>query len=269
MVAAVLASTPAPVLGQRAQRVISRSAAAAPGILSAPRRRPPVDRRRGPDPRGRGRGLRRAVAVETEVQPLVSDELGIRFWGPSRPPRYLRFLAGHRLGEQALAVPNPRIKSPLLRSWSHSVEDTSDLAAVEVEFAGDGALAVACLVAHADSLLQRWRNRQLQWCFVRQRRRSLVSQPALSGTCLSAASCADEHHQQLERTNQRQRGPGADQGADRAMSRPVRQVGADRGADPGARAPGGQPWYRLAPSAGVQYHHGGRPDQPARRTPRS
>ena len=81
-----------------------------------------------------------------------------------------------------MAVPNPRIKSPLLRSWSHSVEDTFDLAAVEVEFAGDGALAVACLVPRADSLLQRWRSRQFQWCFVRQRRRRLVLAVRLSAS---------------------------------------------------------------------------------------
>jgi hypothetical protein len=47
------------------------------------------------------------------------------------------------------------------------VEDTFDLAAVDVEFADDCALAETCLVARADGLLQRWCSRQFQWCFVR------------------------------------------------------------------------------------------------------
>ena len=43
-----------------------------------------------------------------------------------------------------------------------------------------------------------------------------------------------------ERTSQRQGGPGADQGADRAVAQAVRQVGADRGRDPGTQAPARQ-----------------------------
>jgi hypothetical protein len=39
------------------------------------------------------------------------------------------------------------------------VEDALDPAAVDVEFAGDGALAVARPVPGADGLLQGWRNR--------------------------------------------------------------------------------------------------------------
>jgi hypothetical protein len=47
------------------------------------------------------------------------------------------------------------------------VEDTFDLAAVDVEFAGYGALAVASLVARADGLLQGWRNREFRWRVLR------------------------------------------------------------------------------------------------------
>jgi hypothetical protein len=54
------------------------------------------------------------------------------------------------------------------------VEDALDSAAVEVEFTGDGTLAVARLVALADGLLQGWRNRQFQWCILCQRWRGLV-----------------------------------------------------------------------------------------------
>ena len=67
---------------------------------------------------------------------------------------------------------------------------------------------------------------------------------------------ADQHHTQLERADQRQGGPRADQRADRAVAHAVRQVGTDRGHDARAEAPGGQPWYGLVPAAGVQHHHG-------------
>jgi hypothetical protein len=40
------------------------------------------------------------------------------------------------------------------------IEDALDPAAVEVEFAGDGALAMARLVARTDGLFQSWRNRE-------------------------------------------------------------------------------------------------------------
>ena len=43
------------------------------------------------------------------------------------------------------------------------------------------------------------------------------------------------------------------------------QVSSDGGRDPGSQAPGCEPWYGLAPAAGVQYHHGRRPDQPVHR----
>jgi hypothetical protein len=43
------------------------------------------------------------------------------------------------------------------------VEDALDLAAVDIEFAGDGALTVARLVARADGPLQGWRGREFKW----------------------------------------------------------------------------------------------------------
>src|SRR5450755_1818607 len=130
---------------------------------------------------------------------------------------------------------------------------------------GDGALTVARLVVRVDGLLQGWRICEFRRCFLRQRRCRLVPRFSLSVTCPRATPGADQHHQQLERANQRQRGPRADQRPDRAMPYPVRQVGANCGHDPGTQAPDGQPWYRLAGAAGVQYHHGRGPDQPVHR----
>lgn len=75
-----------------------------------------------------------------------------------------------------------------------SVEDALDLATVDVEFAGDGALAEARLVTRADRLLQRWRSRELQWCFVRQRRNRLMLRLVLSLTCSRPSPGAYQHH---------------------------------------------------------------------------
>ncbi len=58
---------------------------------------------------------------------------------------------------------------------------------------------------------------------------------------------ADQHHQQLERANQRQCGPGADQRADRAVPHEVCQVGADLPTMPAPRlqaASRGTGWSR-------------------------
>jgi hypothetical protein len=49
------------------------------------------------------------------------------------------------------------------------VEYAFDLAAVDVEFTGDGALTVARLVVRMDGLLQGWRSREFRRCFLRQR----------------------------------------------------------------------------------------------------
>ena len=86
----------------------------------------------------------------------------------------------------------------LVTELSCLVEDALDSAAVEVEFTGDGTLAVARLVALADGLLQGWRNRQFQWCILCQRWRGLVPKfgPGMIG--LNVTPSPDEHHQQLE-----------------------------------------------------------------------
>jgi hypothetical protein len=112
------------------------------------------------------------------------------------------------------------------------IDYAPDLAAVDVEFAGDGPLTVARLVARADDLLHGWRHRQFQRCTLLQLWCRLVPKFRLGITCPCAAPGADEHHQQLERANQRQGGPSGDQGPDRSVPHPVRQVGADRGHDP-------------------------------------
>jgi hypothetical protein len=49
------------------------------------------------------------------------------------------------------------------------VEDSLGLAPVDVEFAGDGALAVAGLVPRAYDLLQGWRGGQRWWLVLFQR----------------------------------------------------------------------------------------------------
>ena len=46
-----------------------------------------------------------------------------------------------------------------------------------------------------------------------------------------------KQHQEFERADQRQGGPGADQGPDRTVAQAVRQVGANRGHDASAEAP--------------------------------
>jgi hypothetical protein len=61
-------------------------------------------------------------------------------------------------------------------------EDAPDLSAVDVEFSGNGALTLAHLVPCANRLLQAWRSRQSQWCFLRQRWCRLVSRFGFSGT---------------------------------------------------------------------------------------
>jgi hypothetical protein len=75
------------------------------------------------------------------------------------------------------------------------VDDALDLAAVDVEVAGDGALAVTRLAPCKNRLLQRWRGRQFQRCFLFQFWCWLVPKFAFSITCPCAAPGADEHHQ--------------------------------------------------------------------------
>jgi hypothetical protein len=78
------------------------------------------------------------------------------------------------------------------------VEDAFDLAAVDVDFAGDGALAEACLVSRADGLLQGWCNREFRRCFLFQRRCRLVLRFGLGLARSRALPGADQHHQQFE-----------------------------------------------------------------------
>ena len=99
--------------------------------------------------------------------------------------------------------------------------------------------AVAWLVPRADGLLQGWRNRQFQRYVLRQRWCRLVPRCGFTFYGSSAAPGSDEHHQQLERADQRQRGPCADQCTHRAVADVVRQVRADRGDNARAQAPGG------------------------------
>jgi hypothetical protein len=78
------------------------------------------------------------------------------------------------------------------------VEDASDFSSVDVEFAGDGALTLACLVPGTDGLLQGWRSRQFPWRILLQRRCGLVQRLRLGLSYPVAAPGTDEHHQQFD-----------------------------------------------------------------------
>ena len=139
------------------------------------------------------------------------------------------------------------------------------LAAVDAELAGDGSLAAARLVPGVHRLLQGrltcrrgWYVVFCQWCSLVPRSRQMVRHGG-------AMLCLDEHHQQFEGADQCQGGPGADQGADRAMAQAVCQVGPDGRGDGRAQAPPRQRRRRPVAPAGVQDQHAGRPDQPVDR----
>jgi hypothetical protein len=65
-------------------------------------------------------------------------------------------------------------------SLVHLSKNAFDLTAVDVEFPGDGALAVARLVPRADGLVRGWRDRESGQCISYQRWCSLVLRLALS-----------------------------------------------------------------------------------------
>lgn len=180
---------------------------------------------------------------------------------PARP-----HISKHCLG------PVPIAGFPLLRPTVEYLRNLStrllqyplDLAAVNVKFAGDGALTVARLVPRADGLLQRWRNRHFQRCFVRQRRYSLVPRLAPASRArlprpvrISIISSSNEPTSARagHTLTSAPTGPWP-------WPRPCARLAPTVATMPVPQAPGGQPWYWLAPAAGVQYHHGRGPDPP-------
>jgi hypothetical protein len=75
----------------------------------------------------------------------------------------------------------------------------------------------------------------------------------------------DEHHEQFERANERQRWPRTDQCAYRPVAQAVRQVDTDRCHDADTQAPCRQRWHALVASACVEHHHRDSPDQAVHR----
>jgi len=130
--------------------------------------------------------------------------------------------------------------------WSGGmVDDAFDLAPVDAEVAGDGALAAACGVAGPDRLLHRWRTGWHRWPILHGGRRSLIHMTRGDGCRLCVWAGSDEGHEEFEGASQGQGGPGADDRADRAVAQAVGQVGADGSGDPGAA----RQLYRLMEAA--------------------
>jgi hypothetical protein len=141
------------------------------------------------------------------------------------------------------------------------VDDALDLAAVDVEFAGYGALAVPGVVPGPYRLLHAWRFGQREWCVVVLDSHGVVHGDRGGRRGTGSALPSDEGHQEFERAGERQGWPCADQGSDGAVAEAVRQVGADGGGDPGAKAPACQGWYGLVAAVGVEDEHAGGEDQ--------
>src|SRR5260370_17412054 len=112
------------------------------------------------------------------------------------------------------------------------VEDALDLAAVDVEFAGYGALAVTGVVPGAYRPLHAWCSRQRGWCFVVRDRQGVVHVRGGGGWGAGPGLGSDEGHQELERTGQRQRWPGPAQGTDGPLAKTMPPLAAARSTHP-------------------------------------
>src|SRR6266487_3754449 len=117
------------------------------------------------------------------------------------------------------------------------VDDAFDLAAVDVEFARDGALAATSVVPGPDRLLQGWRGFK---CCSRIVARdwyalALGHHRRLHGEFFLIGP--DQCHEKLEGAGQRQGGPCADHGTDRAVAQAMCEVSSDGGHDSGSQAP--------------------------------
>jgi hypothetical protein len=141
------------------------------------------------------------------------------------------------------------------------IQDAFDFAAVEVEFAGDGALAVAGVVPGPHRLLDAWCLGRRGWCVAVHDLHRVAHVHGWGGRGAGPGLGPDERHQEFERPGQGQGGPGADQGTDWTVAKAVRQVGAGRGQDAGAEALPRQGWYRPVAAVGVEDEHAGRQDQ--------
>ncbi len=141
------------------------------------------------------------------------------------------------------------------------LDDAFDFAAVDAEFAGDGALAATGVVPCTHRLLQAWRFGQRGWCAVVRARQGVVHLRGAGECGADPGVCPDECREQFEGAGQRQRGPCADQGADEAVAQAVCQVGAGSGDDASTKAPARQGWYGPVAPVGVEDEHAGGQDQ--------
>jgi hypothetical protein len=95
------------------------------------------------------------------------------------------------------------------------VDDALDFAAVDAEFAGYGALAMACIVPGPDCLLHRWRaSWHKWWCIVLHRGCDLALVIPRKGCPWGVWLGSDEGHEQFEGSGQGLGWPGADQRTD-------------------------------------------------------
>src|ERR1035438_727491 len=106
------------------------------------------------------------------------------------------------------------------------VDDAFDLAAVDAEVAGDGALAAPCVVPGPYRLLHLWCTGWHGWCIVRRCQGSPVRVSGGAGCRLDRWFGPDQGHEEFEGASQSEGGPGADQCADGAVVQAMGQVGA-------------------------------------------
>lgn len=152
-------------------------------------------------------------------------------------------------------------REPLFHPSYCLLDDPFDLAAVDAQFTRDRPLAAACLMSRSYRLLQCWRIGWRSRYRVLQDRR-MWARGALDGRFGGGSlHWSDDEHAQFVGADQCHGRPCADQGADRAVSQAVRQVGADSGDDADAKAPAGQGWYGLGTPVGVEDDHRRRPDE--------
>jgi hypothetical protein len=141
------------------------------------------------------------------------------------------------------------------------LDDALDLAAVNLQFAGYGALSLARAVPVPNRTLQCWRIWCRRRCIVLRLWRRHVFHGVRHIVGAGTAAGADKRHMQLEGANQCHRGPRADQRAYQPVAQAMGQVGTGRGHDACTQAPCRQSWHTFVSPACVEHHHRGGPDQ--------
>jgi hypothetical protein len=117
------------------------------------------------------------------------------------------------------------------------LDDPFHLAAVDAELAGDGSLAGTGVVPSSYRLLQRRRFCQRGWSTLLRVRRDLVPHRVRRAFDGGLVLGSYEGRKQLERTDQRQSGPGADQRTYRPVPEAVCQVGPNGGDNASPQTP--------------------------------